>query len=597
LNTSGRTTTSRSVVRAIVVIALAAWSVLSALPDIALPWHPFSTFGFYSDADGNITDVYPDHAAAAAGLRVGDRIDLAKTPFESRRYAETVYSSTWAPGTTATFAVVRDGATRDVTLTSSVFNRSLADNASDIALIISQILFVLIGAALVLLRPSIATWAFFIYGVSVGGGSILLGGWLSAQAILAQDVLIAVSTAAGPIAFVFFALRFPRDEVSRLGLVLERALIPVFVLCAAVTVYAAIAPILWARPVDQLARVDLAVQIACYGLGIVAFTATYLASRHDDRARVRWVMLGFGIAFAGQLANIVLFQSPLISWSYPIWVLNVIQLPILFAALSVAYAVIRHRVIDVRFVVSRALVYTALTSVLVAAFVLIDWFIGRVLAQSQLALAAEIVGALVIGLSLDGLHKKVDQGIDRVLFRQRYLAEQRLTRLASALPHAESEKAVGEILIDEVASAFELVSAALFRRGANDAFERQASTGWDDADASSLDVDDPVVLQLVGDSSPLRLHEGRWRRADLPSGSRCPILAIPIVVRHTLAAIALYGAHGSGEDLDPDEIRSILALAVAAGAAYDHINAEAYRRRSEDLSREVDFLRRRLATT
>jgi hypothetical protein len=66
---------------------------------------------------------------------------------------------------------------------------------------------------------------------------------------------------------------------------------------------------------------------------------------------------------------------------------------------------------------------------------------------------------------------------------------------------------------------------------------------------------------------------------------------VPIVVRHHLRAIALYGAHSSGEDIDPDELKSIERLTEMASGAYDHIEAESLRVELEATKRELDAWR------
>jgi hypothetical protein len=588
---------ARSVIRIVIVAALTAWSLATTLPDIALPWHPFGSFGFFSDLDGNVTEVFPGYAAAQAGMRVGDRVDLPKTPFESRRYIGLTYAATFQAGVRATFVVDRGDASTTMTLVSKTFTRSAADNISDVAIVLAQSILVLIGASLVLLRPSLTTWAFFGYGLSVGGGAILALTWpLSASGALVESAITVALYAAGPVAFVIFALRFPRDQSTKAGAIAEAILLPLLLAAIAAAEYQQIAQASWGIRTGWLSTYFFAFSLVCYAAGIVAFVATYLRSRSDDRPRIRWVMLGFGIAFASSMAVYALYQSSLIVWSHPIWLLNVLQIPVILPALTVAYAVVRHRVIDVRFVLSRALVYATLTTILVGAFALIDWVLGQALAQTKLALAAEIVTALAAGFSLDGLHRVVDRNIDRMLFHRRYVAERHLGRIALGLPHAKSERVVGQMLVEEVVQSYELVSAALFCRSSDGVFERAQSIGWSETNAKTLDLDDPVILQLHGDASPLPISPSRWHRSDLPAERECPVLAVPITMRHVLAAIVFYGPHRSGEDLDPDEVKAVSGMAVAAGAAFDHLDAEKYRRKNETLAMENDLLRRQLAS-
>ena len=64
---------------------------------------------------------------------------------------------------------------------------------------------------------------------------------------------------------------------------------------------------------------------------------------------------------------------------------EVIGFAVVIMPISVMYAVLKHRVLDVNFVLNRALVYGIL-SVFVIAFVsLLDWFAGHVIAGERFA--------------------------------------------------------------------------------------------------------------------------------------------------------------------------------------------------------------------
>jgi hypothetical protein len=79
-------------------------------------------------------------------------------------------------------------------------------------------------------------------------------------------------------------------------------------------------------------------------------------------------------------------------------------------------------------------------------------------------------------------------------------------------------------------------------------------------------------------------------------------LAVPVLVRARLYAVALYGPHRNGEDIDPDEASSLEAIATAAGMAYDHLEAARceraaarWRKLAERQARELAALRARNA--
>lgn len=68
------------------------------------------------------------------------------------------------------------------------------------------------------------------------------------------------------------------------------------------------------------------------------------------------------------------------------------------------------------------------------------------------------------------------------------------------------------------------------------------------------------------------------------------VVAMPVFVRHELAAIVLYGPHATGEVIDPDEMRTLQALCNSASAALDHLEAVELRRRLDESERTIAAL-------
>jgi len=93
-------------------------------------------------------------------------------------------------------------------------------------------------------------------------------------------------------------------------------------------------------------------------------------------------------------------------------------------------------------------------------------------------------------------------------------------------------------------------------------------------------------VRLRAEREPVDISDLRWPRADLPAGTQQPLYAVPIAIGNRVEAIALYGGHSGGEDLDPDERRSLRGLAGGAALAYDHLLAQSLRRSLEKLRTE-----------
>jgi len=366
----------------------------------------------------------------------------------------------------------------------------------------------------------------------------------------------------------------------------------VWVVLTALNIYGWLGPGWFGTPGKTAFNLYRFLEACLVAVAMSAFVATYISARGTDKQRIRWVILGFGIALVSNLT--VAYLTTVIALPY--WLYASLLLIPIVVPITVAYAVIKHRVIDVSFVVSRAIVYGILTTLIVGAFSLVDWLFIDKLKLVQLVTIAEMGVAIAGGFWFNGLHRRVDSLIDATFFRERHRAEVMIARNAAALPLAETPETVAHFLVDEPMRAFSLAYAALFRRRHDGLYIREASNGWEPDTLLRLDhSDEPLLLLARAENGPLSLHDHAWRTEHVPDGNRRPILALPIVVRRELAAIVFYGAHLHGEALDPDEVRIIAGLAAGAAAAYDRIEAEALRKDNEAMKNEVDSLRTRLA--
>jgi len=204
---------------------------------------------------------------------------------------------------------------------------------------------------------------------------------------------------------------------------------------------------------------------------------------------------------------------------------------------------------------------------------------------------AEVAAAVAVGIWFNALHRRVDTFIDVTFFRRRHAAERQLARDAAALHYSVSKNAIATALVAEPVRCLSLGSAALFRADARGRYVREASEGWEATDAMHLaDADEHFLSQLKAENGPLSLDEAPLRTAGLPLGMAQPTLALPIISRGELLAVAFYGPHLHGEAFDPDEIKCIAALAPGAAAAYDHLAVELMREKMDAMQRQLDIL-------
>jgi GAF domain len=550
---------------------------------VPLVW-PSSHFGFSLEG-GRVVSVVAGMPAQRAGIRAGDRLALERlSPLERDRLLSGTYRP---PGTRVAFTFERGGRSREIVLTSEAQVPAAGAWLTALAQLLETLIFVVTGAALVLLRPALVTWGFLLLAtgypiVSFGSFDRLLpASWHDAY-VAFVGVMLTATIWGGAV----FTARFPDGKPDRFGRLYERYALVAAPLCGGLVAAANLSGLTALRtPVLEVYQIIVIVTL----LAAIAVSVLRWPARAADRARTQWVFVGSGIGLGAVALNLVLHELRLPGFNGSTLDI-VLPLALVLLPLTVAYAVLRHRVIDVRFALNRALVYGFFTSGLVVAFSLVEFLVGK-LESGRVAQYVELALALAIGFSFNLLHKRLEDAFERFFFRRQHEAEQRLHRVAAAIPHAQSPETVDDFLTREPAEAFGLASAALFRRTDEGDFRRTASRGWPPGSLEALPAADPLFAYLAAERDVLGLERLHWDAPALPPGRERPFVAVPIAAHNLLAGVVFFGERASGETLDPDERALLRELAAAAAAAYDHLDAEAMRREVGELRVSLDALR------
>lgn len=437
------------------------------------------------------------------------------------------------------------------------------------------LLWLFCAAAFLLIRPSRATWAFFIlslYGWSPNNVYTMVGpAWLQLLTTTFENIWEVCIPLVAPL-FALYLLQ--PDPVPRWRRVAERC---TYALIAATALYEV--TITWLGAVRAYTPslnlhyfIDEALILLALFLTNAFLFATYFDSDRVMRQRIRWVLAGF---LAGSVA-LALIYTPLRT-SYIAY--SIFQAIYVFAVTaSTGYAVLRHRIIDINVVLSRTLVYTLLSALVVGLFALVDLFFSRTLTESNAGLMADVALALVLGFFMNTMHHRLDRFVDGILFRKRHLAEEHIALVAQALRHAEDERAVNRMLVDEPVRSFDLQFGALTRRCDADALEVAYAAG-DIASGTRVDDAEALCAYLLTERKPLVLRRHFWSAPTLRSHDVEPSIAVPLFSHDDLTAVVFFAPHRNGTEFDGDELALIDRVAEAAGAAYDRLEAKALRQR------------------
>jgi hypothetical protein len=590
-----RTPAFRSIARAFAVGLLVAWVLGTSVANLGFLREPPGTFGMRIDYDGRVKGVDAGLPAARAGIRPADRVDLRLTDKEARSLVVPAKANA-AVGTAIELWLDRPSGPMPVTIIAAPLPSARAFQFALIMRRLAALIFIVVGATLVLVRPGPQTWGFFLFCVGLNPQEfyVTFARYPSALSNLVVTVADDIFISAGVIGLLAFCLRFGHDSIDGWRRGAERSSPYLFLFCAVLTVYPDYANLALGLPAESIQTLSLVLRGAILALAVYALLDTYMRGPTEARQRIVWVAVGLVLGVVGTYTTDVLVFS-----NAPFALSDVAESGMLVLSamlpLAVAYAVVRHRVIDVSFVINRALAYGVLTTIIVLCFAVLHWLLGEVLRATKLATAAEIALAIALSYFLAVFNRRIEGFTERVFFRRRHEAEARLNRVALALPHASSLLAVDQLTQSEALNALQLASSAIFRReDGGTRYVRTASSGWSSGSAHALDADDVLVRAAASKRAPLRVLDLDRERSDLPAGHARPVLAVPLIAHDDMSALALFGAHSSGEDLDPDELRAIAGLARGACAGYEHVTVELLRKENERLTHEAEALRAQL---
>ncbi|HWA81580.1 MAG TPA: hypothetical protein VG848_14885 [Acetobacteraceae bacterium] len=589
----------------LLLLVLTGWALATILPELYRVAEPLSAFGLSADNDGVILDVIAPFAsarespAARAGLVAGERLDLAHmrcTVPTSPACASLVVllgglggMQYTRPGRSITLVILppHAGPPRLVRLTAVPAPLGWPARLVLLADTVVGALFIAVAFHLVWTRPSRMTWGFFLYAIWFNPGQTyafyaLIQPW--PPLLLAEQFLEALAQGAAYAGFFAFTFRFPTAEPDPFWRRLEPALpwlgaaIALLMLLCAGNLFG-----------FQTERITDAVFLAGYGLDFAAILVLLLRLRTlnpQDEQRMRWAIAGCVIGLPAFIFAEISQSSGLL---YDLWgaLPSQVAIGLLYLfhgviAYFVGTAVRRRRVVSVAIPLRRGAVLTAFTLALGVPILYLHEALASYRAGLDLPgwIWALIVGPISL-LVLTRMHELSVDIADHACNRRYHRAREELRVAGEAILRGKDFATIDRLLAEVPTEALRLSSAAVFR-WIDGAFRRtRPSIGWAENGLVTLDrQQDAQIFASLARGVPLALPRGQWRRPGLPADDQAPCLAVPVRGGEVEGiAVALFGPHLSGSDVNADE-RALLGE-FAARAAFGYERAEIERLRNE----------------
>lgn len=312
-------------------------------------------------------------------------------------------------------------------------------------------------------------------------------------------------------------------------------------------------------------------------LGVVALTLNAIHAPADERKKARVLLWGTSLGALPILLETALQR--LAGGTTPGWVTTATAMLLVLIPVSFAYAVVRHRVLDIPVLLKRSARYLLVRRgfiVLLAAIAasltgLLAIVLSRTLAVSTtVATAAGVIFGIVMSVGSSALVRRATTRIDRAFFRSAYDASAILQNLVEQIHGAGTREAISALLDHQVTEALHPLSLTVFLEHTNGTL-RAYTSRW------------PYTLPDLNPSRPwLQELARRVRPWDVSSESTEEVprflkesaaeLLVPITDRAgRLTGTLVLGPRASEEPYSGDDKRLLMSVANQTGLQIENI--------------------------
>jgi PAS domain S-box-containing protein len=379
-----------------------------------------------------------------------------------------------------------------------------------------------------------------------------------------------------PVVFLHFCLSFPerRLRATRAWLI-PAAYLPALVLAGAavasqVLFLATGGPLLWQiwAALDRIKPLYFAL---LFGLSFAILLDSYRKTRSlQARRQMKWLVWGTG---AGVLPFFAFYAIPFALGREPKLAMELAAyIALALIPLALAYAVVKHRLMDVELVFKHSLTYILATAAIVGISLLAVALLETFSADDEPhgAIIA-VLCTLVVVLLFSPVKTRIQDVMDRLIYRERYGSRRALLRLSQELNADLDLRRLTERVLEGIQAALGVADAAVFLREENGDFVAFRSKGGV-PELSRLPKDGGLLKQLAA-GGPINAEAAPEPWPEVATWSL--VYYFPCRVRGETIAVVGVGRKDGLDPLNSEELDLVQAIAGQAATAF--MNGRLYR--------------------
>lgn len=454
-----------------------------------------------------------------------------------------------------------------------------------------------LGVSVLLRRtPGNPTIPFFFFAMAVAGWSAAYFAWqLTSDPAMALFCLSAAIASAilGLPAFYHFTVRMSGTQRTPVILFAYVMAAVLAVLCFTPLMIERVAP-LYGHPLWPRAGPLYGLWVLFYGgfviAGALELYAAYRRSGHVRRNQLKFVLIGTAIGFVGGATNFPYW------WEIPIPPVG--NGLVALYVLGTAYSIIRFRLLEVNYAVTKLVAYTLAAIPLTVVYPVLLMVPRQIFPTPRDAFAAELAVSFVLAIVsivfLSKVKLRLDGFLDRTLLKPYVTGRDRLREFAFEIAGMKDEEDMFGRTVEVVSVALD-APATLFIRGELDTvYRKRASRGHDIQGHQPFDLNetDLLIIAARGDRRAHVLEEiKRLRLEDADEIERLRLERQTEVIVPVHADDAFYGMLCLGprrryrlySDL---ELSTLQAIALQLGL---HLRARQLERRANQTEKLISL--------
>jgi serine phosphatase RsbU (regulator of sigma subunit) len=559
-----------------------------------------------------VTSVYSASPAEKAGLEAGDRIFLIDgCKVEDINYLTRIWKQ-HNPGDSVHLSINRPGVQNALNLVGVFRLRQSTSSEGSLEQIAAEVRnsypipFVIVGLIVLFLRledPMVWILA-LLFGSFVAtpgfSNQLSFAPSLFPFAMAYQTIFLALL---GPFFFFFFSVFPVRSPIDRRIPWLKWISIFVglsFTITGILRGKLTLPPPFYKLAGEVLSnKIPLLFLFLFVALGLVSIGLNFLyAPNPEVRRKIRVVLWGSGLGVAPSLLQAVVREF--MGYSTPQWLATFFVLSLFVFPLSFAYAVVKHRVLEIPILLRRSARYLLVQrgfTILLALTSMVLVLLFAMSVSNYLEAYSQITQPFVIGLgSCFGIallwggtkiHRRVNGTIDKAFFRKAYDAKVILERLANQSAEATDRKELTRLLEQSIREALNPGFLTIYIRIDED--HLQVASGSVPQQLNLLSVEAPLFKDAVIIRRPMEFPSSfQTEKSDTsPFALLAPECLVPMIGRGgRLTGLLLLGSRQSEEAYSSEDKNLLSSVASHAATALENI------RLAEEIAEKIENQRK-----